>query len=103
MSYRNPFVTSLLYTSGREFIPQIQAALSVHFSGIERHGDYFCGLHSRSYPGALVAEELEQLADSLRSNGVMCKFSIAFAGEEDEDNVLFKYDNGAHEVSIYKK
>lgn len=93
MSYRNPFVTSLLYRTTAEERDAIATALEQQFGApIHVHNGYVCGVHSRAHPGALVMEELEQLGDILRAAHVHTSFSIAFAGEQPEDRLVWFYD-----------
>lgn len=93
MSYRNPFVTSLLYRTTAEERAAITEALEQQFGvPIHVHNGYVCGVHSRAHPGALMMEELEQLAGILRTAGVHTSFHIAFAGEQPEDRLVWFYD-----------
>lgn len=92
MSYRNPFVTSFIYGATEDERAAILAILASTFDAAHQHGEWFAGIHSRGYPGALMGEELEQLRDQLQQAGIQIPFTIAFAGESEPDQLIWHYE-----------
>lgn len=92
MSFRNPFTTSYLYKTTSEERDAIADVLTHMFDDVQRHGDYYItGLHRAGHPGSLLYEELDQLTDALYSAGVHTSFYITFAGESQEDRLIWEY------------
>jgi len=104
LSFRNPFVTSYLYPDFDDvMIDRLASLLREQFDCADRvcpfretdgsvnAGRVIVGKHHRTWPGALVAEELDQLKEKLAGSGIP-SFTLAFAGEDEEDRVLFVYN-----------
>jgi len=92
VSHRNQFVTSYVYERKEGDLERIREALTSCFGEVTVvHGNFFSGLYTQSYPGALRYEELGALADRLRGLGVETRFLVVFTGEAEEDYVIFQY------------
>lgn len=98
MSYRTPFVTSYIYPPDRAAISHIvdvlqRWAIDVRVIDIPPTGSYaISGLVTATWPGAIPADNINELDDMLRAGGVAVRLAFAFAGESAEDQFVYVYE-----------
>jgi hypothetical protein len=98
MSYRNPFITSVLSDPNMK---DLLIILDKQFTVLNNKDDgnrFVYGFHSRGYPGALIAEEIEELFENVKRSGIAFPFTLAFSGEDAADRLVIVFDGKKYSI-----